>query len=496
MAVRHQRSGKAHPFSELEIQERARAIWLARGGTGGSPEQDWQDAIQSLYAERSLPRRLREILSRRPLPYDLNLEINLRWLRLEWCKFWVTLAGLVATGSAAVGLYYNIQHNRETLISERFAKAIEQLDSKNQSVRIGGIYSLERLAKDSPRDHWTIMEVISAYLQQNATLSSFKRDPKLTGAPLDILAAVNVIRRRSPTAEPNPFNFSGLYLAKANLFRANLPGVDLSGSVLTQANLERAVLKEGNLVKAKLDQANLIGVDLEGGNLSQSNLTGAELAGVNLTGANLSESQLFNAKFGGAKVPFANFENAVLRGADLSHLRGQEVNFQQADLRNAVLWNVIIPSSNFSSAQLGFGLDVHSDYTEGDFDQAKLIAFYCEECNFTGAWFKQAKVLNSSFIRSNLQNADFRGANLTGTNLGAVRQVIVGGETLPSVSKLDGALFGGANLTRVEITKQQLDSVLLCQTRMPDGVTISNRDCKKYRDRKILLPGEPDWDFD
>ena len=52
-------------------------------------------------------------------------------------------------------------------IMDRYTKAIAQLgkleDGKpNIEVRLGGIYALERLASDSPRDHWTIMEVLSA----------------------------------------------------------------------------------------------------------------------------------------------------------------------------------------------------------------------------------------------------------------------------------------------------------------------------------------------
>jgi hypothetical protein len=35
-------------------------------------------------------------------------------------------------------------------------------------VRLGGIYALERIARDSPKDHWTIMEVLTAYVRQHA----------------------------------------------------------------------------------------------------------------------------------------------------------------------------------------------------------------------------------------------------------------------------------------------------------------------------------------
>jgi hypothetical protein len=35
---------------------------------------------------------------------------------------------------------------------------VEQLGSDKPEVRLGGIYSLERISKESPADYWTVME--------------------------------------------------------------------------------------------------------------------------------------------------------------------------------------------------------------------------------------------------------------------------------------------------------------------------------------------------
>jgi hypothetical protein len=37
-------------------------------------------------------------------------------------------------------------------------------------VRLGGSYALERIARDSARDHPTVMEVLSAYVHEHAPL--------------------------------------------------------------------------------------------------------------------------------------------------------------------------------------------------------------------------------------------------------------------------------------------------------------------------------------
>src|ERR1035438_6617719 len=52
-------------------------------------------------------------------------------------------------------------------VTDRYTKAIEQIGSEKADVRIGGIYALERIARDSARDHPTVMEVLSAFIREH-----------------------------------------------------------------------------------------------------------------------------------------------------------------------------------------------------------------------------------------------------------------------------------------------------------------------------------------
>ena len=61
-------------------------------------------------------------------------------------------AGLFAAG-ALVFTARNFALSREGQVTDRYTKAIEQLGSDKLDVRIGGIYALERVARDSARDH-------------------------------------------------------------------------------------------------------------------------------------------------------------------------------------------------------------------------------------------------------------------------------------------------------------------------------------------------------
>jgi hypothetical protein len=73
--------------------------------------------------------------------------------------------------------------DRQAQITNRFTQAIGQLGAElkdgkpNLEVRLGGIYALERIAYDSPRDHWTIMEILTAYVRQNARWIERRRGP-------------------------------------------------------------------------------------------------------------------------------------------------------------------------------------------------------------------------------------------------------------------------------------------------------------------------------
>ncbi|GAA4192289.1 hypothetical protein GCM10023074_11790 [Microbispora amethystogenes] len=64
--------------------------------------------------------------------------------------------GLVVIGGVAftaLGLWYTartVETARESQITDRYTKAVEQLGSTKQDVRLGGIYALQRLAADSP----------------------------------------------------------------------------------------------------------------------------------------------------------------------------------------------------------------------------------------------------------------------------------------------------------------------------------------------------------
>lgn len=52
-------------------------------------------------------------------------------------------------------------------VAERYTRAIEQLGSDKLDIRISGGHALERIARDSARDHPTVLEVLAAFIREH-----------------------------------------------------------------------------------------------------------------------------------------------------------------------------------------------------------------------------------------------------------------------------------------------------------------------------------------
>jgi hypothetical protein len=77
------------------------------------------------------------------------------------------LAGLAALGSLAMATR-TYRLTQQGQITDRYTKAIEQLGSDKLDVRLGGVYALERIARDSERDHATVVEVLIAFVRAHS----------------------------------------------------------------------------------------------------------------------------------------------------------------------------------------------------------------------------------------------------------------------------------------------------------------------------------------
>src|SRR5262249_21069800 len=197
------------------------------------------------------------------------------------------LGGLIGGAALLGGLYFTaqtlrtsqrtLQVNQETLrttqqgqITERFSKAIEHLGDKERlMVRLGGIYALERIARDSESDHWAVMEVLTAFVREQAPATTLPPEnasgeketqerPYERKLPSDLQAILTVIGRRTRTfgnGEAHPLDLHSTNLQGADLREAQLQGADLREAQLQDANLMGAQLQGAVLWKARLQHA-------------------------------------------------------------------------------------------------------------------------------------------------------------------------------------------------------------------------------------------------
>lgn len=288
----------------------------------------------------------------------------------------------------------SLEAAQESQITERFTKAVDQLGATDKDgnpaieIRLGGIYALERISKESEKDYWSIMEILTAYVRKNSSVEIVGRNKKVmpisTGIqanddtksevsevgeiPLDIQAILTVIGERKYScytgeikrldlhetrlckADFSKTHFEKVNFREANLqdadFRwANLEGANLEGADLCRANLFKAYLHKANLKWAKLDNTTLVTAVLTDANLQEANLKGAFLIMVNFEGAdfgleennrfleNISWSEAANLE--DAHLEDANFRKANLKRANLKGAFLLNTNFERADLRGA-----------------------------------------------------------------------------------------------------------------------------------------------------------------
>jgi uncharacterized protein YjbI with pentapeptide repeats len=282
----------------------------------------------------------------------------------------LTLGAGIFAGGALLFTGRNFLLSREGQVTDRYTKAIEQVGANALDVRIGGIYALQRVARDSARDHQTVMAVLTAFIREHSRepwpASESVTDPPEYVTRPDVQAAVTVVSHRDPANDRGRID-----LRRAGLAGADLTGARMAGANLSSADLSQADLTGADLTGADLSQANLTGADLTGATLSQADLTEANLSEANLTGATLADAILERAHLTGSTLDEADFNHAKLAGADLSAARFTNTSLPWANLKDAVLTNATLTGANFTGAKLTWADFTHANLTGAEFPEGQ-----------------------------------------------------------------------------------------------------------------------------
>ena len=218
----------------------------------------------------------------------------------------VVLASIIALPLAvwrSMVAHRQAEIQRRGLLNERYQRGADMLGDQALSVRLGGVYALERLADEHAGDyHIQVMSVFSAFVRyppdENIGRGKNRRNLEPKGIREDVRAILDSWRRRGDDRVKTEAQVE---------YRLDLRGADLGGACLEGTALEAADMSH---------------TDLSGANLKRAKLREAVFVDAKMSGAQLIKTDLTRARFDGADLNGANFEGAILANADLTGARG------------------------------------------------------------------------------------------------------------------------------------------------------------------------------
>lgn len=312
--------------------------------------------------------------------------------------------------------------SEQGLITDRINKAVDGLGTEktvsyervdaegrpyqvNQSkpnidVRIGAIYALERIAKENLDFHVQIMEILCAYIRENAPASEAEPWPEIemyedeTDGPLrddweervdtflkkhatalqrvklreDIKIALQIISRRTPEQKILEARaFDGNETARF-VFDDKCPEIssyfDEDTDDLSALERYRSALEEwkGALDRYSGYRLDLRGINLRGAILPDLNLNGALFDGAQMQGAALNHCEmqgasLYGAQMQAAQLDWSQMQTAVVNESNLQlasfgGVSMQEASLSWANLRSAKLSATILSGTKCNNTQM------------------------------------------------------------------------------------------------------------------------------------------------
>ena len=293
----------------------------------------------------------------------------------------IQFLGGMALFIGAVTLWRHIQRNMDNAqmsqFTERFTKAVELLGSDKIETRLGGIYALERISRDSERDHWTIVETFTAFIRVHRTWRDFQ-DP--SPVPEDIEVILQVLGRRPRTygqGEAQPLELSGTDLRFGNFTNGHFEGAQFHRSQLDSTRMRGTFLTSADLVGVHFDEADLTGASLERADLSEATIRDSVLVRARLEYAKLIKTNFEGSNLGlavlkGADARQASFERADLSGADFTGVNLRMANIYDADLDHTILIGADLRNVRGMT---------HDQLHHAIIDQTTLLPDYLQPCS-------------------------------------------------------------------------------------------------------------------
>ncbi|PKV82722.1 pentapeptide repeat protein [Streptomyces sp. TLI_146] len=247
--------------------------------------------------------------------------------------FRTALAALLVAAAGAVSLVFTsrtlrvaqdaLEHNRqhdsrqealarEAHLTDYLVKAVSLLAEGDLNLRLGGLYALERIMRDSVKDHDTVVQLLSAYIRAYSRQRPDDDEWRLRD---DVQTALTILARRPP----DPSERAEIDLSYTDLRGARLRNAHLPGAQFIKSNLDRADFDHVDLAGCDFTDATLVRADLVSSSLRDVRLQEADLQLANLKEADINGALLHRAKLACDDTNLATVTVQQLLTASVTH---------------------------------------------------------------------------------------------------------------------------------------------------------------------------------
>ena len=363
---------------------------------------------------------------------------------------YIKAVGGLAVIATAVASWRNLENTKkgvlvaeEKQVTERFAKAVEMLSDSDRYIRLGGIYALERIAKDSDKDYWQVMEILSAFIRSK----SVRNQPIIGETELEVepytTATLRQIeerriddlndeydeeRRRSE--HENEYWWEDMLSGEINPHYKKTMSEDVQAAITAIGR--RKIWKENPDYVINLRNLELTGICISG-NYNNVDFSGSHFICTTFRGdssnpSSFDRTNFSNAYFMRAKTTDCSMQNAVFRDATIGFSKFQNSNFTGSDFTDCLMDAIEISDcefveSNFSNVEIGQGIRKLVEKGRGKMVQEPVWLSGSNEVirsNFRSVRLNGSLLSRMSFKDVNFQSADFIEVKTNGTRGGEI----------------------------------------------------------------------------
>ncbi len=332
---------------------------------------------------------------------------------------------------------------------ERFSKAVDMVASSSEAIRVGGLYSLEKLTQEDPETYYTtVIDIVTLFIRNRMSemqdsitdyVNSFSEDeiPKQRRLPVDVHAALNVISRRDWIEKINPsfenihqdtidlshldfscFILDSIIFNNTNISNSHFKFCSMNNTVLNNISANNSVFSNINSYKIVITNSEIIDTQMNSSKFIFATIQNSDFYTTDFTSCNFDETEIKKCEFGGSYFNFSSFLDTEIENCSFHHSELNGVKFIStklinttidisSNLKKATFDNASIINNTWQYLKLDNALIQDSTFTNG------TLIF----CNFHSSIVTRSKFDNTSIKSSGFENAKLF-SDFSNTDLG------------------------------------------------------------------------------